>query len=61
MLFRSSCTFHYADPPTVTLTGSSGQCAQFTAFTGACTDNPCTLTPATMSTQINASYTGSGC
>src|SRR6185369_10365804 len=54
----NSCTFHFADATPVTLTGSSGTCAQFTQFSGACTDNPCMLTPATMSTQINASYAG---
>ena len=54
----NTCTFHYTDPVPLTLTGSSGACAQFTQFTGACTDNPCMLTPATMSTTLDAYYTG---
>ena len=60
----NTCTFHYADATPVTLTGTSGKCAQFTSFAGACAANPCMLTPAAMSTQINASYAGvtdSGC
>jgi hypothetical protein len=54
----NTCTFHYAEPTPVTLVGSSGHCATFTMFSGACTGNPCTLTPTSMSTQLGASYAG---